>query len=400
MKFGIFGCAMLGGVIALSACGDDVTKVTNVTNEVSGMEIAASADSLGKCEEENFGKTVFVSDENTAYICADSAWKKLLPASEKKSSCKVQALSDSSGFKIVCDGDSVGAILNEQEPGCSLSDGGNGTLVQVCGDDSTTFHVALCGDVPYKTDSEFCYENAVYAKCGEKIYSVGKDLCLDEEVYKNKAYVWNLMNPEIEYDIFTDVRDSQVYRTVKIGEQVWMAENLNFDYSAGTGNSCLGYLDENCDKFGRAYSWSSAMDSAAVYGKSGKDCGNGVVCEKADVVRGVCPEGFHLPDTTEWNLLVKFVQEEMKDTSSRKTFKALSSKAFDGTDDFGFGGLIAGLNGGIAALSYYKSFAVFLTSVENDEIRSYTMIMSNQEEMMELDSFNKEPEISIRCIKD
>ena len=54
---------------ALVSCGDDVTKVTN---ETTGLEVAASADSLGACDSTALGKMMFASDENTVYVCADS----------------------------------------------------------------------------------------------------------------------------------------------------------------------------------------------------------------------------------------------------------------------------------------------------------------------------------------
>ena len=400
----ILGGTLVSGVLALSACGDDVTKVTNVTNEVSGMEVAASAEDFAKCDSSAIGKMMFASDENAAYVCADSGWLPLSKNSEGSNgaSCTAKMLSDSSGYKIVCGGDSVGVIKNGSEAnGCSLTDNGDGTLVQVCGDDSTTIHIALCGDVPYKTDSEFCYENAVYAKCGDKIYSVGKDICQDEEVYRNKASVWNRMNPEIEYEIFTDVRDSQAYRTVKIGTQTWMAENLNFDYSAGNGSSCYGMLEEYCDRFGRAYTWSSAMDSAAVYGEAGMGCGFGVECEASGVVRGVCPEGFHLPDTTDWILLLDFVQEETQNEGSLKVLQALTSRDFSGTDDYGFGALIAGLNEE-APFYGYQLYGMFQTSSQdkdgyNDE--SWILVIANGEILL-FDSHYSDRQVPVRCVKD
>ncbi len=393
------GCAF---VLALSACGDDVTKVTNV-NEVSGMEVAASVEDFAKCDSSAIGKMMFASDENAAYVCADSGWLPLSKDSEGKedASCTAKMLSDSSGYKIVCGEDSVGVIRNGSDAkGCSLSDNGDGTLVQVCGDDSTTIHIALCGDVPYKTDSEFCYENAVYAKCGDKIYSVGKDICLDEEVYKNKASVWNRMNPEIEFEIFTDVRDSQAYRTVKIGTQTWMAENLNFDYSAGNGSSCYGMLDEYCDRFGRAYAWSSAMDSVAVYGESGMGCGYEVECEASGVVRGVCPEGFHLPDTAEWKLLLEFVREETQDEDGLKVLSALTSRDFSGTDDYGFGVLVAGLNEE-APLVGYQLISAFYTSTQykDNNARSFVSIIYAGEAVM-FDDSNSGTQYPVRCLKD
>lgn len=178
-KFALAG--LLSAASIFTACGDDVTKVANVTNEISGMEIVAATDSLEKCTSENAGKTAFISGENTAYVCADSAWKKLLPeeASETENSCILEELSDGSEFKVVCGGDSVGVVSGEKAVNCKLVDNGDGTLSQICGSDSTTFPLEFCDGVPYKVDSSFCYENVIYPKCGGKAYAVGKDICLE-----------------------------------------------------------------------------------------------------------------------------------------------------------------------------------------------------------------------------
>ncbi|SHK47920.1 fibrobacter succinogenes major paralogous domain-containing protein [Fibrobacter sp. UWEL] len=121
-------------------------------------------------------------------------------------------------------------------------------------------------------------------------------------------FVWSYLNTDIEYEEFTDERDGQVYKSVKIGDQVWMAENLNYAYVVPTAewdSSSFCYDDEldNCAKYGRLYLWSAAMDSAAVFSESGRGCGFGVECNPNGIVRGVCPEGWHLPSSEEWYAL-------------------------------------------------------------------------------------------------
>ncbi len=103
-------------------------------------------------------------------------------------------------------------------------------------------------------------------------------------------------------ETFTDARDGKTYKTVKIGSQTWMAENLNCAYSEGTARSyCYGNDPANCEKYDRLYTWSAAMDSAAVFGDGGKGCGYGVKCTPTYPVRGACPEGWHLPSNAEWD---------------------------------------------------------------------------------------------------
>ena len=98
----------------------------------------------------------------------------------------------------------------------------------------------------------------------------------------------------------TDSRDGQTYKTVTIGTQTWMAQNLNYE----TANSYCNNNDaSNCTKYGRLYTWAAAMDSAGTWSANGKGCGYNKTCSPTYPVRGVCPDGWHLPTQAEWNTL-------------------------------------------------------------------------------------------------
>jgi uncharacterized protein (TIGR02145 family) len=118
----------------------------------------------------------------------------------------------------------------------------------------------------------------------------------------------SLNEDNCEYGTLTDERDGQVYKTVKIGDQWWMAENLKFRYMQKTkkldsSSFCINDSLENCEKYGRLYLWSAAMDSANLYSENKRYCGIDVLCNQYSSVRGVCPEGWHLPYYDEWDIV-------------------------------------------------------------------------------------------------
>ena len=97
----------------------------------------------------------------------------------------------------------------------------------------------------------------------------------------------------------------QTYRTVKIGSQVWMAENLNYNTS---GSACYDNISD-CSDYGRLYDWYTASV--------------------------VCPEGWHLPSNDEWTTLINFIGENAGTKLRAKSWSG-------GTDDYGFSALPSG----------------------------------------------------------
>ena len=111
---------------------------------------------------------------------------------------------------------------------------------------------------------------------------------------------------DIARGTLVDYRDGQTYKTVKIGSQNWMAENLRFK---SPNSFCYNNADSNCVKYGRLYLWSAALDSVRLYKNDDEDCGYCKPCPPKYPLRGVCPAGWHLPTETEWQTLFDAVKE-------------------------------------------------------------------------------------------
>jgi len=128
------------------------------------------------------------------------------------------------------------------------------------------------------------------------------------------------------------------YKTVKIGTQTWMAENLNYD--PGTGKSaCYDNQASNCATYGRLYDWETAME--------------------------VCPSGWHLPSDAEWTVLTDYVGDnagtKLKATSGWDDYNTYLNgmTSGNGTNSYGFSALPGGY-------TYYSSSSYFYsTSVGN-----------------------------------
>ena len=110
------------GTALLSACGDDVTQINQ-----TGLEVVSSEDDLPKCTEDNNGVQVWVEDDMSARICVGGKWYAMSTSDtvyieNGDNSCKTEKLKDGSGLKIICNGDSIGVVLN----GSDGKDGADG----------------------------------------------------------------------------------------------------------------------------------------------------------------------------------------------------------------------------------------------------------------------------------
>ena len=206
-----------------------------------------------------------------------------------------------------------------------------------------------------------------------------------------------------EYGSLTDERDGQRYKTVKIGNQGWMAENLNYQ----TENSyCYNDSISNCAKFGRFYTWSAVMDSAGIWSKDGYGCGYSKykTCYKTisptDLVRGVCPSGWHVPSKTEFETLMTSVGGSQNAGLMLKSASGWRDNANNSLGNFSFSALPAGIRSD-NGMSFRKgSDAYFWSSSEDSFLQAIGMDLYCYNNESELLPYYKNMGFSIRCVKD
>ena len=134
---------------------------------------------------------------------------------------------------------------------------------------------------------------------------------------------------------FTDKRDGRVYKTVTIGDQTWMAENLN--YKTEFGSECKAdSTDKKCEKKGLRYSWLAIIDT------NSSKCELNRICPEP--IQGICPDGWRIPTKDEWDSLLIHVAVQKKvvqylsgtKTTYTEAGRRLRSKDTKGTDVYGF----------------------------------------------------------------
>ena len=226
------------------------------------------------------------------------------------------------------------------------------------------------------------------------------------EAQSSSSFVFDLsvpkesyLNPDVQYGSLVDSRDNQIYKTVQIGDQVWMAQNLNY---ASEGSSCFNDTAAYCELFGRLYYWSAAMDSVGTWSDNGKGCGFKKSCTPTYPVRGVCPEGWHLPSAEEFETLVATIggldSASIKLMSPLGWYDHFMTRQFNPNNSTGFSAIAAG---GKSTESGYWGIgrgAGFFSSTDYNTYNARNMSLYPGEPAVGTSSKNGME--SVRCVKD
>lgn len=190
--------------------------------------------------------------------------------------------------------------------------------------------------------------------------------------------------------------DGNVYHTVSIGTQCWMKENLrtskynngisistNYDNTAWkttiSGVYAIYYNDESYNSiYGKLYNWNAVHTGA------------------------LAPEGWHVPDTTEWNTLINFLGgDSVSGDKMKKNDLWLPYIGISNTNSSGFSALPGGIR--VDSTGFYEDIvrrAYFWSSTELGRDSAYFRLLNYNSSDASSVSSNKHIGISVRCIKD
>lgn len=449
------GLLLTGSVLAiLTACGDDMVTENTRFN----VFVVAGVEELPACEKSNEGEQVFVTSKASLQVCANSKWHSITQDANESIDfhCSTEPLTDGSGLKIICGGDSIGFLLNghdsvndsssinvkngiDGKDGADGKDGKDGTSCSaVTLSDNSGMKIICGGDSVGVVLNGRDGENGADGKNGTdgKDGSDGKDGtngvdgtgCSLEQIDVNTLrivcgkdsatfLVNEVLNPNsssssltsassssIEYlatpckidgvdtcrhGILTDKRDGKKYLTVVIGDQEWMAENLDYDTSGSViyNNAGSGY--------GRLYMWATAIAMPS------SECGYGKVCTLPQNHQGICPQGWHLPDSKEWSTLYAMTRSA-KALMSTYGWNDFNEESGNGTDLFAFSALPVGYYDGLyQTYRYVGSRAFFWRSGYNTSQYAGHAAVHNVDDNMSFGEFNDKryDANSVRCVK-
>jgi len=180
---------------------------------------------------------------------------------------------------------------------------------------------------------------------------------------------------------FKDFRDNTIYKIVKIGDKLWMSENLNYEME---NSWCYDDNPENCKKYGRLYTYESA--------------------------KHVCPTGWHLPSDEEWKDLETTLgidQHILDKTNFRgKVGIKLKSKTDwyknQGLDELGFNVLPGGMRNyeGKGGFTQLKKQSFFWSSTPKGSNNAWRRQFHYSNDGIARMNFNAKYAYSVRCVKD
>jgi uncharacterized protein (TIGR02145 family) len=195
---------------------------------------------------------------------------------------------------------------------------------------------------------------------------------------------------------FTDTRDSHEYKFVKIGNQTWMAENLNYQ----TDNSrCYDADPDNCTLYGQLYTWADAV------GKAETECGYDYSCVFDTLIQGVCPDGWHMPSRNEFAVLEEDVGgyggKILKSTSGWHPWDSNGEIYGNGVDAVGFNGIPTGVwtRGEYGQSRDFAYVAVYWSATQSNAYNAHYMLLRDRSHSIERMSEYKDNYYSVRCVK-
>ena len=202
----------------------------------------------------------------------------------------------------------------------------------------------------------------------------------------------------LEEGTICDARDGQVYKITTVGDMTWLAENLKYyDCSMEKTTWCYDNKPENCEKYGRLYSWTAAMGLDKSFQKKFADL--------TGPTQGACPEGFHIPSEEEWLALDSIAEATGSGASpALRSTTGWEEANYPATDALGFGALPAGRKWSSMFKDLGKEALFWKADEDHSEISGDggNALLYSLGSMFDFSGFGsvmKDEGLSVRCVK-
>ena len=238
-----------------------------------------------------------------------------------------------------------------------------------------------------------------------RVYNYVLDKDEINDIYSENGWAGSIQN---ETGSFIDSRDGQEYQWVKIGDQIWMAENLNIGImingTKGQTNNgtiekyCYKNNESNCDVYGGLYQWDEMMGYTSSSSSNPSD------------VRGICPTGWHVPSDDEWKQLEMYLglsQTEADGTGWRGIDEGNKLKSTsgwysggNGTNSSGFFALPGGYRDYDSPFHAVGNEGNWWSSTKGSSNYVYNRGLSYSHALVYRNDYKKSHGFSIRCLRD
>ena len=311
-------------------CGGDTESSTSPVDEITSStsnEVVESSDgsallltSSSESESSSSEKAVDGSSSSDGKASSSSGKVESSSSGKGEKSSSSEGAAGSSSAKV--EESSSSAKVDESSSSMKAAESSSSVKVEESSS-SEKNEISSSSEKPVESSSsEKVEETSSSVKPDESSSSIFGSSSSAVENSSSSLEVSGVCKTELEdyctYGSLYDERDGQTYKTVKIDEQWWMAENLR--YKDVEQSTCYKEDSENCRIYGRLYKRNGALND--------------------------CPTGWHLPTQQEWYSLRKYVLKNSGRTYAGRELRADTlwdtSKLGVGYDSFGFSALPGG----------------------------------------------------------
>ena len=384
-------CILVGSlfyVTMFSACGDENTYI--VDDQYSGIE---SVENLDSCSVDNDKKIVFLLDSSSFWSCSEGKWILVNLVFDKQSGMDTIAYKDSvfSYDTLV-----VKDTLVSKDTVFSYD-----TLV--------VKDTLVLKDSIYFVDTVYSFDTLVVNHYDTlRVYDTNTVVYVPKYDTVTTEFLNQEMLENGDYGILVDERDNKVYRTIKIGTQTWMAQNLSYADGGVTSycrnNSVQDNGDEYCRRFGRLYTWAAALNLDDMYNSNRATESDGSDKYLYHPAQGLCPDGYHIPQKSEFETLINYVAAQ-NTVNNVKTGVSPSLESVNGlwdipagdsypTNTTGFSGVANG-----SLFSGYSATLSMVSSTENSATTFTVYTLHHSSTSFKIEAHEKASFMSIRCVK-